>query len=497
MQVLDWIVIGLFFIVMIGIGIYSYRSNNSSSDFFVGGGKVPWWLSGVSHHVSGHSGVVFVAYAGICYQYGFTMYVWWALVIGIVTLLGAKLVAPRWPRLRQRLGIESPIEYMSLRFGLPAQQLTAWVGVLIKLLDIGAKWASMGILLSGFTGLPISVGIVISGFVSLIYITIGGLWADLLTDFVQFIVQLVAGIVLFIAVFKHLGGPSSVATMWNQLPSGHANAFNGPYTPLWVFLYLFVKFFDYNGGNWNLAARFISTPDGKNARKASILSSILYFVWPLLIFYPMFAGPLLFPNMQDPAQQLYPALTTQFLSAGLIGLVLASMFASTMGMTVSDINALSAVLQRDILPVLNHKFKEMLDSDRKSLIVARTITIILTIITIIVGINQNYFGGVIGLVISWFGALVGPMAVPMILGLFPKFKYSNGPIAIASIISGLLAFALTKTTNLISPDVETAFPLLVTLVVFIIGGYINKIRGAQVSSDVNDLLEYLSLPNDK
>lgn len=492
MQTLDWIVVGLFFLIMIGIGLYSYKVNRSSSDFFVGGGKVPWWLSGVSHHVSGHSGVVFVAYAGICYQYGFTMYVWWAVVIGIVTLLGSKWVAPRWPRLRKRLGIESPTEYMALRFGLPAQQVTAWVGVLIKLLDIGAKWASMGILLSGFTGLPLWAGIIISGCVSLIYITIGGLWADLITDFVQFAVQLIAGIVLLVAVFNRLGGPSALITMWDKLPAGHSKPFNGPYTPLWVFLYLFVKFFDYNGGNWNLAARFISTPDGKDAKWAATLSSILYFIWPLLIFYPMFAGPLLFPNMQDPAQQLYPALTTNFLPAGLVGLVLASMFASTMGMTVSDINALSAVLQRDILPVLNKKFKDFLTSERKSLIIARTITIILTIITIIVGLNQERFGGVIGLVVTWFGALVGPMAIPMILGLFPKFKYSNGWIAILSVLGGLVGFILTKITNIISDDIATAFPLLVTLGIFIIGGYINRGRGAKISSEVDNLLAYLS-----
>lgn len=65
MSTLDWVVVGLCFLVMIGIGIYSKRMASSSEDFFVGGGKVPWWLSGVSHHVSGHSGVVFVGYAGI------------------------------------------------------------------------------------------------------------------------------------------------------------------------------------------------------------------------------------------------------------------------------------------------------------------------------------------------------------------------------------------------------------------------------------------------
>src|SRR3954452_518585 len=102
MQPLDWAVVGLFFLAMVGIGVYSKKQSSDSSDFFVGGGKVPWWLSGVSHHVSGHSGVVFVAYAGIAYTYGITIYFWWAVAIGLALLVTAKWVAPRWPRLRER-----------------------------------------------------------------------------------------------------------------------------------------------------------------------------------------------------------------------------------------------------------------------------------------------------------------------------------------------------------------------------------------------------------
>lgn len=120
---------------------------------------MPWWLSGVSHHVSGHSGVVFVAYAAIAYNLGFTMYVWWALVIALATLIGARIFAPGWPRLRQKLGIQSPTEYLKMRYGLPAQQTIAWLGVLMKLVDIGAKWASLGVLMHGFTGVPIWLGI--------------------------------------------------------------------------------------------------------------------------------------------------------------------------------------------------------------------------------------------------------------------------------------------------------------------------------------------------
>jgi solute:Na+ symporter, SSS family len=492
MQMLDWIVVGLFFVVMIGIGAYSFKTINNSSDFFVGGGKVPWWLSGVSHHVSGHSGVVFVAYAAICYNFGFTMYVWWALTITIGISVGAIFVAPRWPRLRQKLNIESPTEYMKLRYGLSSQQLTVWVGVLVKLLDIGAKWASMGIILGGFTGLPIWMGIILSGLVSLIYVTIGGLWADLLTDFVQFLVQLIAGLVLLFAVLAELGGFGAIFTIWDKLPPANSKLFNGTYTPLWVFLYMFVVFLSYNGGTWNLAARFISTPDGKDAKKSAILSAVLYLVWPLIIFFPMWASPILFPGMKNPAQELYPALTMKYLPTGLVGLVLASMFASTMGMTVSDINTLSAVAQRDMLPVLFKKFKEFSKGDKRSLVIARTITLILTALTIIVALNQSKFGGVIGLIISWFAALVGPTAIPMILGLFPQFKHCDNRVAIISILGGVAGFVVTKYTKLIIPDLVTAFPLLVTLVIYVSGEIINRRMGKKVPDEVEDLVEYLS-----
>src|SRR5690625_7507581 len=82
-------------------------------------------------------------------------------------------IAPRWYRLRSKTGIQSPTEYLSTRYNLPTQQIMAWSGVLIKLFDIAAKWASIGILLNVFTGISSMVGMIISGIVTLIYIKIG------------------------------------------------------------------------------------------------------------------------------------------------------------------------------------------------------------------------------------------------------------------------------------------------------------------------------------
>jgi SSS family solute:Na+ symporter len=490
---LDWFVVVLFFALMIGIGLWSKRRSSDSADFFVGGGKVPWWLSGISHHVSGHSGVVFVAYAAIAYQLGFTMYVWWAFVIACAIVVGAKLFIPRWPRLRQKLGVQSPTEYLKVRFGVPAQLAIAICGVLMKLLDIGAKWAAIGILLHGFTGIPIALGILISGAVSLIYITIGGIWADLLTDFVQFIVQFVAGVFIAVGVgvaLSHQG--LSYISMWGQLDAaqpGFSNPFSGEYTMLWCVLYLFVKSFEYSGGNWNLAARFIATADAREARKAALLSAAMYLVWPLLIFAPMWAARILFPGLKDPASELYPLLTQTYLPSGLVGLVVAAMFAATMGMTVSDINTLAAVTQRDIGPSVSRRFRALIGDGRRSLTIARIITATFTALTVVVGLNANSFGGVLDLVVAWFGSMVGITGVPLLLGLFKPLRDANGTVALTSVILGFAAFAVTKLVPSFPSDFSVATPMIVSTLAFLVGALACRRGSSEVSAEVDDLLD--------
>ena len=81
MSALDYAAVLAFLVVMVIIGPYSKKSVKSSEDFYVGGGKIPWWLSGISHHVTGYSGVVFVGYAGIAYATGTAIYFWWAVNI--------------------------------------------------------------------------------------------------------------------------------------------------------------------------------------------------------------------------------------------------------------------------------------------------------------------------------------------------------------------------------------------------------------------------------
>lgn len=484
---LDLIVIALFFLSMLVIGLWSYFKNKSTEDYFVASGKIPWWIAGISHHVSGYSGAVFVAYAALAYTHGFSLYIWWALTIGITIIASAKVFPVFWVRLRKKFHIQSPLEFLSRRYNILTQQIMAWSGALLKVFDVGAKWAAIAILLQVVAGIPLMTGILISGGISLIYITFGGLWAVVATDFIQFLVQIAAGIAMFIIVVVHLGGMDSIMGIWDQLPEGNGKMFNDPYTVGFALAFLYINFLSFNGGSWGLATRYISSPNEQQASKAARLSGILYLVWPLILFFPMWAAPVILPGLEDPAKS-YGLLMMELLPQGLIGLVIASLFAATMSMTASDVNTMSAVITRDILPVISKQFKEK----RTSLVSARVTSFVYTFLTIIIAAQYERFGGVIGLIISWFGALLGPVAIPLLFGVLPVFKKCGSAAAIASIIGGVLVFILTKIFPTGSLALDISLPIIVSTIIYIGTGLIKRNNMAELEKSERMITEIAS-----
>ena len=487
---IDYIVLVAYFLMLVVIGFIGYMKIKSSADFYTAGGKLPWWLSGVSHHVSGYSGAVFVAYAGVAYTHGFTLYIWWALGIALSMILTTFYIAPRWARLRSKRSIQSPTEYLAARYNLPTQQVMAWFGVIIKVFDVGAKWAAIGVLLHAFTGISFVGGIAIAGTVTLVYITLGGLWADVWNDFASFFIQLVAGCTMFVMILIQLGdGVHGIFSMWDRLPPEHSHIFNDPYTPLFVCAIMVIYFFSYGGGTWHLATRFMSASSGTEARKAAVLSTLLYLIWPLILFFPMFAAPIFIKNLAEPTQS-YSLMAMKFLPPGLVGLLLASMFANTLSMTSADANTISAVITRDILPFLFKRLTQF--NAKKMLMVARITTLIFILITIVVAIRSQSFGGVLGLIIAWFSALIGPISIPMILGLLPAFKRCGSGAALASIFGGLLAFVYLKLFMHATLGMEVATPIFTSLILYVVVGLS---FGKKANPEVEEMLTSLNNDN--
>ncbi|MEV6270804.1 sodium:solute symporter family protein [Kribbella sp. NPDC051936] len=490
MTAVDWSVLVGYFVLMVLIGVWSRTKIKTVVDYFTTGGRIPWWLSGISHHMSGYSAVMFVAFAAVAYTYGITVYVWWAMTIGVGVGIGAFLFAARWNRLRAKHGVVSPLEYLARRYNLPTQQALAYSGAALKVVDIASKWVAIAVLLNGFTGVPIRWGILLTGVVTMLYATLGGLWADVLTDFGQFVIQFGAGVAMFVGVLAHLDGVPTLWKMWDQLPAGHGDALNGPYTPIFLIAFLFIKTFEYNGGMWNLAQRYMAAPSGSAAKKSALLSSALWLVWPLILFVPMCAAPLLVHPGK--AEQSYVALAQLLLPTGLIGLVLAGFFSHTMAMVASDANAISSVITRDLAPVLVPRVRRL--TDAATLKMARIVTFTFVTVSMLIAIATNGEGVVLKIVVDLVAATMGPIAIPLMLGLLPWFRRSGSRAALASWAIGLITWAIVKYgVGSTDTTLVVALPLATSLVVYVgLGLMLPESR-----ADVDELVESLNTDADE
>jgi Na+/proline symporter len=464
MHLLDWVVIAGYFVVMIAIGVWAHRQVSNAADYFTAGGKMPWWLAGISHHMSGYSAVVFVAYAGVAYDQGIVSYVVFMFPLAVATGIGAFLFAPKWNRLRSRYDIASPLEYLAARFNVPTQQVLAWSGSLLKIFDVAAKWSAVALLLDEFVGVPLVWGVIITAGVTLLYCTAGGLWADALTELGQFVIQGLAAFAMLVAVGSALSSRGlNYLNFWAALPEGHTDPTTSEYPMYFVIVYILVKTFEYNGGMWNLAQRYLATPSSTQARNTALLSSFLYLVWPIVLMLPMFAAPLLVEV--EKSQDVYAQMALDFLPAGLLGLVLVGVFSHTMAMAASDANAISAVMTRDVLPHVWKRAKNF--TDQQALRTGRYLTVIFVLLSVLIAINAENLGGVLSIIVTWVGALIGPISIPMMLGMLRPFRHVGPTAALISWGGGLLSYALTKYAWHLNDAITVVTPVLVSLALFV------------------------------
>ncbi|GAA0226028.1 Na+:solute symporter [Saccharothrix mutabilis subsp. mutabilis] len=492
MGTLDWLVVGGYFFVMVAIGYWSRGRIKNIADFFTAGGRMPWWLSGISHHMSGYSAVMFVAFAAEAYRLGLTVYIWWALTIGVGVGIGAFLWAGAWNRLRSNHGVKSPLEYLARRYNVPTQQIMAWAGAALKVVDIAAKWVAVALLLKGFAGVEVWLGITLVGLVTMVYSVLGGLWADALTDFGQFVIQGLAGIAMFVAVAAHFGGISFMWEIWEQLPASHSEPLAGQYTLVFFMALFLIKTLEYNGGMWNLAQRYMAAPTGAAAKRSALLSSVLWLVWPLVLFFPMWAAPLIVPGMEANAEQAYVEMGKAMLPAGMVGLVLAGFFSHTMAMVSSDANVISAVVTRDMLPRLWKGVTRLTESAQLRL--ARITTFAFIGLSMTIALTADTKGFVLKVVIALVAATMGPIAIPLMLGLLPWFKRVGPSAAISSVVGGLGTWAALyvlqqNKVEFVTQAVIVSWPLLVSLVLYLVVGLVIRPEPSEDRAALVDSLQ--------
>ena len=464
--------------MMACVGMFFGLFVRDMSDYFKGGGVIPWPVAGISNYMSMFSTFVFVAYAGIAYEHGLVaLTVMWCTVPPCV--IAATVLAHRW----RRAGFTTPVEYLEIRFGPSARQFLSWVGLVMRVLDNIVRMYAIGLFMAAVLPLDVNTTILISGLIITFYTVIGGLWAVTVLDTIQFAVLLLSSMILFPLSVIAAGGMSGIA----EVSASHLNFFNGPKgAPLWLLVYYVMIVLKYNA-NWAFIQRLYCVRDECSARRVAWLSGILFLVTPIIFLVPPLAAKVVLPDLPD-HEMAYVAISAKLLPSGLLGMMLAAMFSATMSSLNSEYNIMAGVITNDI-------YKRLLQpnaGDVQLLWIGRGVTVLIGMGITFGAMLVGNMGGAFEANKLFTGILAIPLAIPLIFGLLLRrpssaslfLAISGGAglsvilnfwepvrdwIANSSILPGSSRLAVTAPP---SWEVATLSTIVASLLLFVVSGWI-------------------------
>jgi solute:Na+ symporter, SSS family len=451
---LDYIVIGGYIVMLSVVGVYLTRFNKTSDDFFKGGGRIPWWIAGLSTFVSGFSAFMFVAAAGYTYHNGlpavvlFTSAIWgyW---------LGYLIYAVKWNRAR----LSSPMEFLTKRYSQATTYYYTLLSIVPAILGLGLGIYILCIFIStalGIISLEFNLGFVtlngleftmiVSGLVLLIYTSAGGLWAVVITDVLQFIIIVIITILIFPLSFSALGGGEGILagmkTLYAEAPAGYLSFSEVLKNPVFYLAYMVSSLLGYNAA-WYVGQRYYSVPTERDARKMAVLGGILSLILPLLWIAPSMTARYLFPPMaelwpqlSDPAEASFVTLALALLPNGLIGISISAILAATMSSVDTQINYLASILVKDVYVKARSKIKFVEPNERQQLRMGRIAAFTLGVLAIGTALLVQRTKGVFDFALMYYSWFAPSMYTPIMLG----FIYTKTPSwsGIASVTAGLV-----------------------------------------------------------
>lgn len=406
--VIDTSVIVVFSVFIMLVGFSFSRTGRNLKSFFAAGEAVPWFIGGLSLFMSFFSAGTFVAWGSIAYKYGWVaVTIQWTMCIG--GLVTGLYLAPKW----KATGNLTAAEFIRERLGDKVQKSYIYIFMLVSLLIKGSVLYSVARLVSSSLGFPLMPSTVVLGLFMIAYTAVGGLWAVMVTDILQFVILTAAVLIIIPLAFDAAGG---VQQFLHFSPEGFFEVVNGEYT--WGFMIAFALYhIFYIGGNWTFVQRYTSVDTPKSASKVAYLFAGLYIISPVLWMLPPMVYKTINPGLTGlDTENAYLMICQHVLPAGLMGLILTGMYFSTSASANTALNVVSAVFTNDI-------YKGTLNpnaSDKKLMLVARVSSWFFGIGMIAIALVVPYIGGIVEFTLSIGAITGGPLLAPPIWALFSK-----------------------------------------------------------------------------
>ncbi len=420
--------VALYLVIMLLIGAWAARRAGTPVDFMLAGRSLPLWLCSATIMATWIGGSSMLGVSGKAYEGGLLA----VIADPFGAALGLILVGLFIVRLVRRLKLVTVIDFLEMRYGRTAAVLSALAMVSSSIGWVGALLVAFGFVLNSLTGLPLEWGILIGGAVVLIYTSAGGMWAVVVTDFVQLTIIIAGLVILMLVVISDMGGWSAA---WSAVPESRLrmlpveNDLPGwlQYLRAWAIIGIA------NLTSQSLIQRGLAARNERIAQNAFYIGGIGYLVITII---PVMLGILASVTMPGAVDQetIIPMLALEHLHPVLMSVFVGAVLAAIMSSADSALLSASSVITTNILPVLRP------EADQAARLLWARISI--PVAGIIGAITALRVQTIFDLILDANAVLLAAVVTPFVLGIW--WRKANRAGALAAMAAGMVVWSVSR-----------------------------------------------------
>ncbi len=430
----DYLLVLVYFVFVLGIGLTARRSVSSSLDFFLSGRSLPAWVTGLAFISANLGAVEIMGMSANGASIGMpTFHYYWIGAIPAMLFLAVVMMPFYYGS-----GVRSVPEFMLRRFGPAAHLVNSISFAIAQVLIAGVNLYLLATIIHSLLGWDTWISRLVAAAIVLSYITLGGLSAAIYNEVLQFFVIVAALLPLTVIGLEKVGG-------WDGLKQKMAHAGTGDQLSSWpgtdltqfsssalsvvgIVLGLgFVLSFGYWTTNFVEVQRAMASKDMNSARRAPVIGSFPKMFIPFIIIIPGMLAAVLVPELAkykanggSGAPITYNdsllLLMRDLLPNGLLGVAIAGLMAAFMAGMAANISAFNTVMSYDIWQTYVQKHKP----DHFYTTFGRWATLVATILAIGTTVLAQEFNNIMSYLQTLFGFFNAPLFATFILGMFWK-----------------------------------------------------------------------------
>lgn len=437
---LDYIILAIYVIVVVGLGTVFSKKQKSLKEFFLGSRNIPWWAAAFSGIATTISAIGYLGAPGQAFKSNLT-YLQYRLALPVAIFVNVFVFLPFF----YRLEIYSIYEYLEKRFDLKTRLLASALFIILKSTYLGIGIYASALLLVQMTHLPQTVLILTIGLITAIYTMLGGIRGVIWTDTAQLIILLSGiAVAMYMIVSRFDGG---VATVYSLALAEHKLRFFdfsfslSREVTFWGGLIggAFVMISEF-GTDQALMQRFLTARSIRKSQLAMVSSmvvaalvgaSLFLLGSGLYVFYTKFPGA---EGVAMNPDLVFPRFIVEVLPRGIRGLLVAAVFSAAMSTISAVLNSLSTVTLVD--------FYQRLSGRAATIRLARITTLVAGAACTVIALEAARLGNILVASTKVSGFFGGCMAGVFLLGVL--VRRANGAGAFVGALIGLLGMTLVS-----------------------------------------------------